>query len=77
MENRYRIIASSNTFCREFEFFADRKEAKIGTDIGQNFRLRIDFFFEQVELSFLRVSKAWTLFCPDNLHISPGKAEGC
>ena len=42
MENRYKIIISNKNLYREFELPTDKREAKVGTNVGCELRLYRD-----------------------------------
>lgn len=75
MENRYKIIISNKNLYREFELPTDKREAKVGTNVGCELRLYRDLFFEQIELTFEKSAEAWSLICSDNLYVSVGDSR--
>ncbi len=75
MENRYKIIISNKNLYREFELPNDKREVKVGTNVGCELRLHRDLFFEQIELTFEKKAEAWSLLCPDNLYVSVGDSR--
>ena len=75
MENRYKIIISNKNLYKEFELPTDKKEVKVGTNVGCDFRLHRDLFFEQVEFTFVKNAEVWSLFCSDNLYVSVGDSR--
>lgn len=75
MENRYKIIISNKNLYKEFELPTDKKEVKVGTNVGCDFRLHRDLFFEQVEFTFVKNAEVWSLLCSDNLYVSVGDSR--
>ncbi len=75
MENRHKIIISNKNIYKEFEFPIDKSEVKVGTNVGCDFRLHRDLFFEQIELDFVKKSEVWSLYCSDNLYVSTGDSR--
>lgn len=75
MENGYKMIISNNNLYKEFELPAERREVRVGTTVGCDFRLHRDLFFEQVELTFVKEAEVWSLFCADNLYASVGDSR--
>ena len=75
LENRYKIIISNKNMYKEFELPADKQEVKIGTNVGCDFRLHRDLFFEQIEFIFVKNTESWSLFCSDNLYVTIGDSR--
>lgn len=75
MENRYKIIISGKNLYKEFEIPEDKQEFKIGTNMGNDFRLYKDLFFEPIELAFTQTGETWSLVCPENLYVSTGDSR--
>ena len=75
MENRYKIIISGKNLYKEFEIPEDKQEFKIGTNMGNDFRLYKDLFFEPIELVFTQTGETWSLVCPENLYVSTGDSR--
>lgn len=75
MENGYKIIISNKNLYKEFEFPNDRREVRVGTTVGCDFRLHRDLLFEQVELNFVKEAENWSLFCSDNVYVSVGDSR--
>lgn len=75
MENRYKIIISNRNLYKEFELPTDKREVKVGTNVGCDLRLHRDLFFEQIEFTFVKNTEAWSLFCSDNLYVSVGDSR--
>jgi S-DNA-T family DNA segregation ATPase FtsK/SpoIIIE len=75
MENKYKIIISNKNLYKEFELPTDRREIKVGTNVGCDFRFHRDLFFEQIEIIFVKNVEAWSLICSDNLYVSVGDSR--
>lgn len=75
MENKYKIIVSNKNLYKEFELPIDKNEVRIGTNVGCEYRLHRDNFFEQIELTFVKNANTWSLFCSDNLYITGGDSR--
>ena len=72
MDNRYKIILSSNNLYKEIDLSPDTQEVKVGTGVECDVRLRKDLFFGQVELNFVKNSSHWSVHCSDGLYITVG-----
>lgn len=75
MKNRYKIIVSNHNFYKEFEFPMDKNEAKLGMNVGCDFRLHRDLFFEQIELNFVKNGEEWSVFCSENTYLTTGNSQ--
>ncbi len=72
MDNRYKIILSSNNLYKEVDLAPEAKEVKIGTGVECDVRLRRELFFGQIELSFVKAGSQWSVNCSDGLYITVG-----
>ena len=72
MDNRYKIILSNHNIYKEIELSAEMTQIKVGTSVECDVRLRKDLFFGPVELTFVKNSGAWSVFCADSLYLSVG-----
>lgn len=75
MDRRYKVIVSNKCLYKEYEFPVEKKEIRIGTGMGCTFRLYRDLFFEAIDLKFVENENEWTLFCAENLYITPGDSR--
>lgn len=75
MEKKYKIIISNKNLYKEFELPNDRREIKVGTKMGCDYRLHKDWFFEQIELTLVNNENSWSMFCSDNLYASSGDSR--
>lgn len=72
MDNRYKIILSSNNLYKEIDLAPDAEEIKVGTGVDCDVRLRKELFFGQVELIFVKNNSQWSIYCSDGLYITIG-----
>ncbi len=72
MVKRYKIILSNSIFYKEIELSQELQQAKVGTGLECDFRLRKELFFENVELLFIKQEDNWTVSCSDGLYFSLG-----
>ena len=72
MENRYKIILSSNHLYKEIELAQDVQQVKVGTGIDCDVRLRKELFFGQIELLFVKNHEEWSVLCSDDLYLTVG-----
>lgn len=72
MNNRYKIILSSNNIYKEIELSEDAQQVKVGTSVECDVRLRKELFFGQIELLFVKTESGWSVHCSDNLYITAG-----
>ncbi len=75
MKNRYKIIISNKNLYKEFELPTDKKEIKVGTNVGCDLRLHRDWFFEQIEFTIAKNEETWSLFCSNNIYVSVGDSR--
>ncbi len=72
MNNRYKIILSSNNLYKEIELAPDAHRVRIGTGIDCDVRLRKELFFEPIELLLEKNGSDWIVRCSDNLYLTVG-----
>lgn len=72
MDNRYKIIISSNHIYKEIELPPDAAGIRVGTGVNCDVRLHRRLFFEAVELVFTREGDSWAVSCADNLYLTVG-----
>ena len=72
MENRYKIILSNDHIYKEIELAPNAQRVKVGTNVDCDIRLRKELFFEQIELTFLKNGKMWSVQCSDGLYLTVG-----
>lgn len=72
MENRYKIVLSGKSFYKEIGVSPDTNSITVGTETNCNVRLRKEFFFESIVISFIRNGENWSLICSENLYIADG-----
>lgn len=75
MDNKYKVIIANKNLYQELDLPIDKRQIKIGTNVGSELRLHKDLFFEQIELSFANNNGEWSLFCSDNLYITVGDSR--
>lgn len=71
MNFNFKLIASNQSFYKEFEISENLEQVKLGTTSNCEFRLNADLFFEDIELS-LEKKENWNILCNDNFYISRG-----
>lgn len=72
MDNRYKVILSSKNIYKEIELAPDAQQVKVGTGIDCDVRLHKDWFFEGIELQFVKSEQEWKVLCSDNLYFTVG-----
>lgn len=72
MENRYKIILSGKGFYKEIDISPEISNITVGTEAECAVRLRKEYFFEGIVLSFIKNGEHWSLICSDNLYIAEG-----
>lgn len=72
MINRHKVIISNRYIYKEIDLLSDIKKIKIGTETDCDVRLHKDFFFGQIELSFVNMGEEWRVSCSDNLYFDVG-----
>lgn len=72
MNNRYKVIISSNKIYKEIELPVDVTKVTVGTGVNCDIRLRKELFFEQFELIFKYENNKWNIFCPENVFVTTG-----
>lgn len=70
--DRYNITLSSKTVYKEIELASDIQQLKVGTGVDCDVRLGKEYFFEPLELVFVRNGKKWGVRCSDNLYLTVG-----
>lgn len=75
MDNRYKLIISNKNLYKEFELPIDKEKIKVGTNMDCTLRLYKDLFFESIELTLVKNTDSWSLFCSDNLYITSGDSR--
>ncbi len=72
MQSRYKAIISNRNIYKEIELLPDVAEVRVGTETNCDIRLRKDWFFDKIELDFVKTNDCWTVFCSENLYIDIG-----
>lgn len=72
MESRYKIIIYNKNLYKEVELTPEVQEIKVGTGFNCDARLHKDWFFEPIELVFIKNNETWTVTCSDNLYFTVG-----
>ena len=75
MDKRYKLLISNKNIYKEVELAPDAREVRVGTNVDCEIRLRKEFFFEQVELYFIKNGDSWSVHCSDNLYLSLGDSR--
>lgn len=72
---RYKILINGRNLYKEIELPENLDQLKIGTTVACDVRLGEEFFFEAIELLFIKREDLWSLFCPDNLYLTLGNVR--
>ena len=72
MKNYYKVILQNKSFYREINLDSDMSNVSIGTGTESKIRLRKEYFFGQITLSFTNMGNFWNLKCSDNLYLDVG-----
>ena len=72
MESRYKIILANNYIYKEIELAPNMQRVKVGTSVDCDVRLRKEFFFNQIELTFIKTGMIWSVQCSDGLYLTVG-----
>lgn len=72
MDNRYKIILSNGHIYKEIELSQDSSRVKVGTGVDCDVRLRKEWFFDQIELLFVKNESVWSVHCCDSLYLTVG-----
>lgn len=72
MDNRYKVIITNKNIYKEIELSPNMTQLKVGTSSECDIRLRKDWFFESIELTFIKNDGQWTVVCSDNIYFSEG-----
>ncbi len=75
MTTGYKIIISNHNLYKEFEIPIEKKEIRIGTPAGCDFRLYRELFFESIELNLKQNENTWLLSCSENLYLTAGNSR--
>ncbi len=72
MNNRYKIIVSSKILYKEIDLDGEIKEITLGTGINCDCRIRKEYFFGDIQLTFTKINSEWNIYCSENIYISLG-----
>ena len=75
MDDRYKIILSSNRLYKEIELTQEAHQVRVGTGVNCDVRLRKELFFGQIELLFVKNGSQWSVRCSDNLYLTVGDSR--
>ena len=70
MLNQYKVTLSNNKLYKEIDLPIDAATYSIGTTVDSDYRLRREFFFEDIKLVFMNDGGNWSMMSSDNIYIS-------
>lgn len=72
MDYRYKIVISNSKLYKEIELAHDAHQIRLGTGLDCDIRLRKEYFFGKIELTFVKKNSEWSIYCSDNLYLTIG-----
>lgn len=75
MINQYKLTISNQNIYKEIDLPVDEKTYSVGTTVDCNYRLRKEYFFDDIKLTFFNEDANWSLMCSDNVYIATGDAQ--
>ncbi len=72
MVSRYKAIISGKSLYKEVELSSNDSKVRIGTSSECDIRLRREYFFSPVEITFEQSEGRWMILCSDNLYFTVG-----
>ena len=72
MINYYKVILSNKNYYKEISLNSEMTTVSVGTEMGIGIRLRKEYFFGEILLTFMNMGDVWNVSCSDNLYFNLG-----